>query len=155
MLDTEYSSNRYTDNRDSTDSYVNSNDNVIYYRDSTYDKEQSVPSYSGNDTRGVNENDFDTTQQSVSASANFDRVIKGIPLHTGVSPNLYTLPEDFVLIDFNFTPGATTFLPGDTITISASEVYEVIQYSYTNSATTYDRVASNSVHGILFCARTV
>ena len=154
-LDTEYSSNRYKDNRDSSDAYVNSNDSVIYYRDSTYDKELSVPSYSGNDTRGVNVNDFVTTQQSVSASANFDRVIKGIPLHTGVSPNLYTLPEDFVLIDFNFTPGATTFLPGDTITISASEVYEVIQYSYTNSATTYDRVASNSVHGILFCARVV
>ena len=128
---------------------------MIYYRDATYDKERRDIVYSGNNVRGVNENDFVTTKQGVSETADFDRVIKGIPLQNCVSPNLYTLPEDFVLIDFNFIPGATTFLVGDTITISASEVYEVIQYSYTNSATTYDGVTSNSVHGILFCARTV
>ena len=101
-----------------------------------------------------NRNDFDGTGEAVAASANFDRVMKGIPLADGVSPSLYYLPDDFVLIDFNYTPGATNFLPGDTITISASEVYEIILAGYTSQATTYDRINSNSVHGILFCART-
>ena len=155
-LNTQYRSNRYLDNSDGTDSYKHSSDHVVYYRDSTYDKSNVIPNFqSGNAARGININDFDETRAGVSSSANFDRVIKGISLQTCTSPNLYTLPDDFVLIDFNFTPGATTFLPGDTITISASEVYEVIMYSYVNAATTYDSVTSNSVHGMLFCARTI
>lgn len=148
-LVTKYATNRY---RDNSQDQVDQKDTIIYFRDATYDKTRTTPLFS--DTRLVNINDFDDTRAAVSSSADFDRVIKGIPLHTCVSPSLYTLPEDFVLIDFNYTPGATVFLPGDTITISASEVYEVIQYSYTNSAATYDGIANNSVHGILFCART-
>ena len=148
-LRTKYSTNRYRDNsQDQTDQ----KDTIIYFRDATYDKAREVKLFAN--SLLVNINDFDDTPPAVSSSADFDRVIKGIPLQTCVIPSLYTLPEDFVLIDFNYTPGATVFLPGDTITISASEVYEVIMYSYTNSAATYDGIANNSVHGILFCART-
>lgn len=148
-LVTRYATNRYRDNsQDQTDQ----KETVIYFRDATYDTQRFTETFNG--TYLVNINDFDDTRAAVNSSADFDRVIKGVPLQTCVSPSLYTLPEDFVLIDFNYTPGATVFLPGDTITISASEVYEVIMYSYTNSAATYDGIANNSVHGILFCART-
>ena len=153
-INTDYASNRYRDNNQDYEtnySYSSNDDHVIYYRDNLYDKAPDT-SFSGNSHK--NRNDFDGTGEAVAASANFDRVMKGIPLADGVSPSLYYLPDDFVLIDFNYTPGATNFLPGDTITISASEVYEVILGGYTTQATTYDGIDNNSVHGILFCART-
>ncbi len=148
-----YASNRWFDNDLASGTYYGYTlgDAVTYYRDSTYDKADNT---SINTSYSLNINDFDGTGPSVSSSANFDRVMKGLPLANNVSPSLYYLPDDFVMIDFNYTPGATTFLIGDTITISASEVYEVIRSGYTNAATTYDGIASNSVHGILFCART-
>lgn len=153
-LQSKYASNRHFDNTADADgsySYSNNDDHVIYYRDNTWDRGFSL-SYPGD--HGGNRADFDSSAPAVDAAADFDRVIKGIPLADGVSPSFYNLPDDFVLIDFNFTPGATSFVPGDTITISASEVYEVILAGYTSQATTYDGINSNSVHGILFCART-
>jgi hypothetical protein len=154
---TTYASNRWTDNNMDGQSvyYGNTNnDHVFYFRDSTYDRQKSSRLFSG--TRQENINDFNaaTNLYAVSDSADYDRVIKSLPLSDCASPRLYTLPEDFVMIDFNFTPGATTFLVGDTITISASEIYEVILPSFTTDASTYDGITNNSVHGILFCART-
>lgn len=153
-MQAKYASNRYFDNTQDADggySYSNNDDHVFYFRDNTYDRGFTL-SYPASD--GGNRADFDSSAPAVDAAADFDRVIKGIPMADGVSPSFYNLPDDFVLIDFNFTPGATSFVPGDTITISASEVYEIILAGYTSQATTYDRINSNSVHGILFCART-
>jgi|ETNmetMinimDraft_21_1059911.scaffolds.fasta_scaffold00499_16 hypothetical protein len=153
-LVTKYTTNRYYDNAMSATGsyYYDVADSIVYYRDHVYDKQRDSTRDTSYDNTNIN--DFVATGPSVSSSANFDRVIKGLPLANNVSPSLYYLPNDFVLIDFNYTPGATTFIIGDTITISASEVYEVIRAGYTNAATTYDGVTANSVHGLLFCART-
>lgn len=154
---TTYASNRWTDNAiDSQSAYYSNqnNDHVFYFRDSTYDRQKSSRLFSSTLEENINDYNAATNLYAVDSSADYDRVLKGLPLSDCASPRLYTLPNDFVMIDFNFTPGATTFIVGDTITISASEVYEVILPSFTTSATTYDGVANNSVHGILFCART-
>ena len=82
----------------------------------------------------------------VGANSDFNAVIKGIPLSTQMIPCPYYLPDDFVLIAFDYaTPGAN-IQQGDTITISGSEVYTVITGSYNQTTRT---------RGILFCARTV
>ena len=36
------------------------------------------------------------------------------------------MPDDFVLIQAEVSPGATTFAVGDTVTIDSSETYTVI-----------------------------
>lgn len=154
---TTYASNRWTDNNmDGQSVYYGNqnNDHVFYFRDSTYDRQKSARLFSSTQQENINDYNAATNLYTVDSSADYDRVIKGLPLSDCASPRLYTLPEDFVMIDFNFTPGATTFLVGDTITISASEIYEVVLASFTANANTYDGIANNSVHGILFCART-
>jgi hypothetical protein len=94
----------------------------IYYRNNTLD---SVP---------------------VGSNSNFNAVIKGIPLNAQMVPCPYYLPDDFVLIDFDYATPAANIQQGDTITISGSEVYTVITGSYNQTTRT---------RGILFCARTV
>jgi len=94
----------------------------IYYRDNSRD---SVP---------------------VGANSDFNAVIKGIPLSTQMIPCPYYLPDDFVLINFDYATPAANIQQGDTITISGSEVYTVISGSYNQTTRT---------RGILFCARTV
>ena len=152
-----YASNRWKDNTtENTTSYyqTSSQDHVCYFRDSTYDRQKSTRLFSSTLEENINDYNAATNVHEVDSSADYDRVLKSLPLAPNVSPRLYTLPDDFVMIDFNFTPGATTFLVGDTITISASEIYEVVMPAFTTSATTYDGISNNSVHGILFCART-
>jgi len=61
-------------------------------------------------------------------------------------PCPYYIPDDFVLIDFDYATPSTNIQQGDTITISGSEVYTVITGSYNQTTRT---------RGILFCARTV
>ena len=41
-------------------------------------------------------------------------------------PCPYYLPDDFVILQVSTTPGLTDFRPGDTITVSGSEVYTVV-----------------------------
>ena len=55
------------------------------------------------------------------------------------------MPDDFVLIDFHHDAPAANIQQYDTVTISGSEVYTVIQGSYDQTSST---------DGILFCART-
>jgi hypothetical protein len=80
------------------------------------------------------------------SETNFNAVIKGIPLNTNMIPCPYYIPDDFVLIDFDYATPSTNIQQGDTITISGSEVYTVITGSYNQTTRT---------RGILFCARTV
>lgn len=79
-------------------------------------------------------------------NTNFNAVIKGIPVSAEVMPVPYYIPDDFVLIDFNYAVALANIQQGDTITISGSEVYTVITGSYNQTSAT---------RGILFCARTV
>jgi hypothetical protein len=81
-------------------------------------------------------------------NSNFNAVIRGIPLSTSMVPCPYYLPDDFVLIDFDYSVSAANIQQGDTITISGSEVYTVIMGSY-------NQTTDNRTRGILFCARTV
>jgi hypothetical protein len=70
------------------------------------------------------------------------------------APCPYYLPDDFVAIPFVVSPGLTQFRPGDTITVSPSEVYEIITANYSTNQTTYDNITNNTSKGIAFCART-
>lgn len=82
----------------------------------------------------------------INSNNNYNAVIKGIPLNGNLIPCPYYLPDDFVLIDFKYNTSATNIQQGDTITISGSEVYEVITGSYNQFSVT---------SGLLFCARVV
>ncbi len=82
----------------------------------------------------------------IESAADFNAVIKGIPLSAKMLPCPYYLPDDFVLIDFDYATPSANIQQGDTITISGSEVYTVITGSYNQTTRT---------RGILFCARTV
>jgi hypothetical protein len=106
----------------------------IYYRPSSlgYRNSGGSSNLSGNDR--------------VSTDANFNAVIKGIPLNPNLVPCPYYLPDDFVLIDFDYATPSANIQQGDTITISGSEVYTIITASYNQTTRT---------RGILFCARTV
>lgn len=82
----------------------------------------------------------------VGSNSNFNAVIKGIPLNSMMVPCPYYIPDDFVLIDFDYATPSANIQQGDTITISGSEVYTVITGAYNQTTRT---------RGILFCARTV
>ena len=105
----------------------------IYYRNSA--------STIGNRSYGGYQN-----QKSIDSNANFNAVIKGIPLNGNMIPIPYYIPDDFVLIDFDYSTPSANIQQGDTVTISGSEVYTVITGSYNQTTRT---------RGILFCARTV
>ena len=116
------------DTSGTTDSEVST-----YYRNSTYD------AWDG---------------KSVSASANYYKPIKGIPISNRVLPIPYYLPDDFVMLQVATTPGLVAFRTGDTVTISGSEVYEIIMASYQSQQNGLDNVDNNSTIGMLFMART-
>lgn len=78
-------------------------------------------------------------------STNYNAVVKGIPLQAAFIPTPYYMPDDFVLIDFHHNAPSANIQQYDTVTISGSEVYTVIQGSYDQAGST---------NGILFCART-
>ena len=77
-----------------------------------------------------------------------DNVIKGLPLCSRMLPCPYYIPDDFVLIQFDYNATSANIQNGDTVTISGSEVYEVITGSY-------DSDDGGRTKGILFCARVV
>jgi hypothetical protein len=85
------------------------------------------------------------------SSTDFNAVVKGIPLNKKMVPCPYYMPDDFVLIDFNYGAPNANIQQGDTISISGSEVYTVITASYNSSNAT----GSGRTRGIAFCARTV
>ena len=170
---TDYANNIFTDN-DQMDTVV------PYFRDSSYDKSTTVQnlfgensavdiSYTGGTTGTATGGKYDYNGQmayypgnksdvpaviQVSPSADYYKPIKGLPIQNGWAPVPYYLPDDYVIIPFNVTPGATTFHTGDSIEVSASEIYKIIEVKYSVNQTTYDNITSNSCKGIAFCART-
>ena len=78
-------------------------------------------------------------------SLNYNAVVKGIPLSTNLIPSPYYLPDDFVFISFDYNAPNQNIQQWDTITVSGSEVYTVIDASYDQTTRT---------NGIAFCART-
>tara|TARA_A200000159_G_scaffold71080_1_gene65995 strand:+ start:4985 stop:7651 length:2667 start_codon:yes stop_codon:yes gene_type:complete len=106
---------------------------VTYFRDATYD---NLDGY------------------SVSSAADYYRPMKGIPLSRKMMPVPYTFPDDFVLLQVSTSPGLTNFRPGDTITISASEVYEVIRAAWSTNQNSLDGLNDSSSMGLLLLART-
>ena len=76
---------------------------------------------------------------------NHNAVIKGIPISSQIVPCPYYLPDDFVLIQFDHASPGQNIQQYDTVTISGSEVYTVIDGAYNQT---------NRTRGILFCART-
>jgi hypothetical protein len=82
----------------------------------------------------------------VSPEANFNAVVKGLPLNGNLVPMPYYIPDDFVIIQFYYNAANANIQQGDTITVSPSEVYKVITGSYSQTSVT---------RGVLFCARVV
>ena len=110
-----------------------SNATSVYYRNSTYDKYNDV---------------------SMAAGADYYKPIKTIPISQKMIPCPYYIPDDFILLQVVTTPGLTEFRPGDTVTVSGSEIYEVISAGYSAQQTGLDGVTNNSSEGMLFLART-
>jgi hypothetical protein len=128
----DYQYNNYTCNID-TDNSSSGTEVLTYYRNSTYDFHSS---------------------NSVASEADYFRPMKGIPVSINLVPCPYYLPDDFVMLQVSTTPGLATFRPGDTVTVSASEIYEVILAGYQTSQNGLDNVNNNSSMGMLFLART-
>lgn len=134
------------DTNNSAASYYSqiSSGTITYYRNSTYDKiANSSPL-----------NYADRTPISVSASANYYKPMKGLPIDNRLMPCPYYLPDDYVMLQVATSPGLTEFRPGDTVAISAGEVYEIILAGYETQQNGLDNIASNQSMGMLFCART-
>ena len=113
---------------------IHSYDNVItYYRDATFDQHKN---------------------KSVSSSANYYKPMKGIPVANGIMPVPYYLPDDFAMLQVATTPDQVYFRTGDTVTISGSEIYEIILASYEQQQTGLDGNSSGTTIGMLFLART-
>ena len=90
----------------------------------------------------MNQTDYTNISPDV---LNHNAVIKGIPISSQIVPCPYYLPDDFVLIQFDHASPGQNIQQYDTVTISGSEVYTVIDGAYNQT---------NRTRGILFCART-
>ena len=103
----------------------------IYNRDATYQT-------NGNTGYG--------STVTMDPAADYNAVIKGIPLNAMMVPSPYNMPDDFAIIDFVYNAPSINIQQGDTITISETEVWVVIQGCYNQTTTT---------RGLLFVARKV
>ena len=122
---------RFSCNIDTNNSAV---DHVVtYYRNSAYDQHDG---------------------KSIDANADYYKPIKGLPISNKLLPIPYYLPDDFVMLQVATTPGLVAFRTGDTITVSGSEIYEIITASYESQQNGLDQVNNNSTIGMLFMART-
>lgn len=111
---------------------TNSSAKRIYYRSSSQTPERGNGGYNGN--------------KSISSNADFNAVIKGIPINGQLVPVPYYIPDDFVLIEFSYNLPGVNIQQNDTVTVSPSEVYKVINGSY---------IQTQRTSGILFCARVI
>jgi hypothetical protein len=84
---------------------------------------------------------------TINSAADYRAVIKGIPVSGKIAPCPYYFPDEFVLIDFVITTPSQNIQPGDTVTVSPSEVYTVITGGYVTDATT-------STKGVLLAVRS-
>ena len=115
--------------------YRANTERVHYYRNNTYSEHSNF--------RGdLGLNDYTNKSPDV---LNHNAVIKGLPLSSHMVPCPFYLPDDFVLINFDHASPSQNIQQNDTVTISGSEVYTVIDGAYNQT---------NRTRGILFCART-
>ena len=110
--------------RDGTDSMTK-----MYYRNHTYE--------------GPN----------MTSATDWYKPISGIPISKHFAPCPYYFPDDFVLIQIAQSPGGTVYRPGDTITISGSEKYEVIKAGIQNNTLGLDESTTSYHKGMVFGAR--
>lgn len=147
-----FSSNMWTNNTLALD------DTTVtpYFRHHEYDDVVHTSSFNQNYAiYSGNKNDYEAQKnKSMPAAANYYRPLKGLPIDVALAPCPYYLPDDFVMIPFDISPGMASIRPGDTVTISGSEVYEVVRASYENNDETYDGITDNRTRGIIFGART-
>jgi len=136
-----YPTSTYSCNIDTNNSQT---DTVTYYRNSTYD---------GHLDAYVQLN-FADRNKYVSSSANYYKPMKGIPISNHLLPCPYYLPDDYIMLQVATAPGLTEFRPGDTITVSASEIYEIIISGYQTAQNGLDNVTGNNSIGMVFAART-
>ena len=101
--------------------------------------------YNRDDTYDTNGNTFQINN-AVSPNANYNAVIKGIPINAMFVPSPYNMPEDFAFIDFVYDAPSVNIQQGDTITIDETEVYVVIHGMYNQTTKT---------RGLLFVGRKV
>jgi len=135
----------YESNIDTYNNFDNGFGRVVtYYRNSTYDGTQSSQT-------SLNYADRNKT---VSSSANYYKPIKGIPISNQLMPCPYYLPDDYIMLQVATSPGLTQFRPGDTITVSPSEIYEIIVAGYQTAQNGLDNVTGNNSIGMIFAART-
>ena len=122
----------------------NEEDNVYqYYRIDAYDK------YESGDT------DIQVIINGTkSPGVGYYKPLKGLPISNHIVPCPYYIPDDFVIIQAEVTPGATEFRVGDTITVSGSEVYTIITADEYNDQTGLDGITNNTANGVIFAART-
>ncbi len=139
---TKYQNNIDVNNSDSSENTV-----VTYFRDSNYDK-----LYYTGETDNVPL--IKNATHGVSSNANWYKPIKGLPICNQMAPCPYYIPDDFVMIQASVSPGATTFNPGDTVTVSGSEIYEIIIAEQTTNRTSLDNVSGGTSTGMIFAART-
>ena len=132
-----YSRCQYTANVHSQAS--NTGEKRMYYRPDSSDERYTTRMTTNNAT---------WIGRDIPSSASSNSVIKGLPLDGHLVPSPYYIPDDFVLIQFDYNAVSTNIQNGDTVTISGSEVYEVITGSY-------DSDDGGRTKGILFCARVV
>lgn len=102
------------DGHHNTEGYPQFNVNMTqqYYRNDVYDR--------------VTINGAGGGVFSVNALANSHKPLKGLPISSAMMPCPYYIPDDFVIIQFVCEPGETIVRPGDTISVSGSEIYTVI-----------------------------
>jgi hypothetical protein len=127
-----------------------------YYFSSVYPSDGGLFSYEtyGNDP-GSTVQQHNATQRiyyksnifdGTTPDMNFNAVIKGLPISATYVPCPYYLPDDIVLIDFYYPQSSAFIAQWDTVTISPTEVYTVIDASYNQSGST---------RGILLCGRII
>ena len=124
---------KYTSNLayGSPDTYTYAYNPRLYNRDANYNT-NSQTGYGATHT--------------IDPAANYNAVVKGVPLNAMMVPSPYNMPEDFGLIDFVYDAPSVNIQQGDTITISGTEVWTVIHGVYNQTTKT---------RGLLFVARKV
>ncbi len=89
----------------------------------------------------------------MTSATDWYKPISGIPISKHLAPCPYYFPDDFVLIQIAQSPGGTVYRPGDTITVSGSEKYEVIKAAITNNTLGLDEITTSYHKGMVFAAR--
>ena len=139
----EFVGSTYYNSNIDTHNQTSNNEVYCYFRSAAYDKVDD------------NEARQQTKANRVhSVGIDYYKPIKGLPINNQLVPCPYYLPDDFVMIQAEVSPGETNFLPGDTVTISGSEVYTIIVADNNNNLTGLDGVANNTANGMIFAART-